>query len=103
MKTLTSLCLASLLTFAMSAAVADDQRQQSGDDLALPTTGNSAGLPSRGLKMSQVTQRWGQPQQKLGNVGEPPITRWVYDGFTIYFEYQSVIHSVRHQRAGANG
>ncbi len=103
MKTLTSLCLASLLTISIGAAVADDTRQQSGDNLAIPTNVNTAGLPSRGLKMSQVTQRWGEPQQKLGAVGEPPITRWIYGEFTTFFENQSVIHSVRHQRSGANG
>jgi hypothetical protein len=29
-------------------------------------------------------------------VGDPPITRWVYDRFTVYFENDRVIHSVVH-------
>jgi hypothetical protein len=27
-------------------------------------------------------------------VGDPPISRWVYDHFTVYFEYDKVLHSV---------
>ncbi len=29
-------------------------------------------------------------------MGDPPITRWVYPDFTVYFEYQYVINAVSH-------
>lgn len=50
--------------------------------------------PKSGSKMSQVLKRFGQPLQKSAPVGEPPIERWDYAEFSVYFEYQRVIHSV---------
>jgi hypothetical protein len=49
--------------------------------------------------MDRVRERWGEPRQRLAAVGEPPISRWVYDGFSVYFEHRHVIHSVQ----GAGG
>jgi hypothetical protein len=57
-----------------------------------PTT-----LPGRGMTMEQVEERFGNPAEKIERVGEPPITRWVYGSFTVYFEYDKVIHSVTHK------
>jgi hypothetical protein len=51
-------------------------------------------VPAPGLSMQQVEQRYGAPAQMLAPVGDPPITRWVYDDFIVYFEYDRVIHSV---------
>ena len=50
--------------------------------------------PTRGLTMEQVRQRFGAPVKELPWVGDPPITRWVYDRFTVYFEGNRVINSV---------
>lgn len=50
--------------------------------------------PMKGMTMAQVEQRFGAPLNRLDPVGIPPITRWVYDRFTVYFEHQYVIHSV---------
>ena len=51
--------------------------------------------PQRGMTMQRVESKWGQPQRRMSPVGEPPITRWQYDGFVVYFEYDRVIHTVR--------
>ena len=51
--------------------------------------------PSRGMSMDNVQAKWGQPRMKRNAVGDPPITRWEYDGFVVYFEYSNVIHSVQ--------
>lgn len=51
-------------------------------------------VPVRGMSMNQVANQFGQPLNKFGPVGDPPITRWVYDGYTVYFEDKYVIHSV---------
>ena len=40
----------------------------------------AAALPRRGSLMSQV--------------GEPPITRWIYPAFSVYFEHDHVVHAV---------
>jgi len=50
--------------------------------------------PRTGQSMDQVNSRFGDPNQKLAAVGEPPISRWVYDQYTVYFEGDHVIHSV---------
>ncbi|MDH3712593.1 MAG: hypothetical protein OET44_01955 [Gammaproteobacteria bacterium] len=53
-----------------------------------------AELPGRGLSMDVVEEQFGAPARVLDAVGEPPITRWVYPDFTVYFEHQFVIHPV---------
>lgn len=50
--------------------------------------------PSHGRTMEQVETGFGTPSQKIPAVGEPPISRWVYPDFTVYFEDQFVIHTV---------
>lgn len=69
---------------------------QDDDDSVAPLSPEAAGIdaPSRGMSMDQVANRYGQPLEKLGPVGDPPITRWVYADYTVYFEYKYVIHSV---------
>ncbi len=56
-------------------------------------------LPKNGLSTEQVEQRWGAPVNRSGPVGDPPITRWVYDDYSVYFEYDLVIDSVLHRGA----
>ncbi|HSC08648.1 MAG TPA: hypothetical protein VLD59_17625 [Steroidobacteraceae bacterium] len=50
--------------------------------------------PSRGMSMTAVESRFGQPATRHSAVGQPPITRWDYPGFAVYFEHQYVIHAV---------
>ncbi len=50
--------------------------------------------PSRGTNKGLVQARYGEPKDWSDPVGSPPITRWYYDQFTVYFEYDVVIHSV---------
>ena len=50
--------------------------------------------PSRGMSMSSVEARFGQPASRHAAVGDPPITRWDYPGFSVFFEHQYVIHAV---------
>lgn len=59
-------------------------------------------VPGHGLTMNQVEQRFGQPESRVPAVGEPPIARWVYPDFTVYFEHQYVINSVVHAEAGTS-
>lgn len=56
-------------------------------------------LPGRGMTMVAVEERFGAPVEKYDEVGDPPITRWVYPDFTVYFEYQYVINAVPHDEA----
>ena len=50
--------------------------------------------PTRGMRMSAVEARFGAPQNRHATVGEPPITRWDYTGFAVFFEHDRVIHAV---------
>ena len=58
-------------------------------------------MPSRGTSMAQVEKRFGAPVHKMAPVAgpndrrhNPPITRWVYPAFEVYFEYNHVIDAV---------
>lgn len=57
-----------------------------------PTATNS---PVRGLTMQQVEARFGSPVRRRAPVGDPPITRWEYADFIVYFEFKRVIHTVK--------
>lgn len=50
--------------------------------------------PARGMSMTRVEASFGTPSQKIGAVGEPPISRWDYSAFVVYFEHDKVIHTV---------
>ena len=67
-----------------------------GDTLLVDAVASDASVarPGGGMTMDQVLQQHGEPQQRLGPVGEPPITHWVYSDTIVYFEHQYVIHSV---------
>ena len=54
----------------------------------------STELPRRGSSMAQVQERFGAPKSRHAAVGQPPITRWDYEGFSVYFEHQHVVHAV---------
>ena len=65
-----------------------------------PPPGQARGeTPSRGTSMAQVEQRFGAPTERFAAVGQPPITRWVYPGFVVFFEYQHVVHAVASREA----
>ncbi len=50
--------------------------------------------PSRGMSADRVTEKFGSPDAKIAAVGDPPISRWEYREFIVYFEYDRVIHAV---------
>jgi hypothetical protein len=55
---------------------------------------SSTQRPTRGMTMRQVEERFGAPAQRRGTVGQPPITRWDYAEFSVYFEHERVLHAV---------
>jgi hypothetical protein len=55
--------------------------------------------PKPGMSMSAVESAYGAPSQRHAAVGgqavqHPPITRWDYPSFSVYFENDRVIHAV---------
>ncbi|MDE2092065.1 MAG: hypothetical protein KGJ08_09250, partial [Gammaproteobacteria bacterium] len=68
---------------------------------AIPAEANTGPtMPVRGMSMENVEHIFGAPQEKLPAVPDPsnklhpPITRWVYPEYVVYFEYNLVIHTV---------
>ncbi|UVE19222.1 phosphodiesterase [Pseudomonas sp. LS44] len=55
-------------------------------------------LPARGLTQKEVLMRFGLADQEHPAVGKPPITRWDYRNFSVYFESGRVIDSVLQHR-----
>lgn len=65
------------------------------DELKMtPAPQAAADRPSRGMSMEKVEAKFGAPAKRVPAVGEPPITRWEYPGFVVYFEHHLVLHSV---------
>lgn len=50
--------------------------------------------PGRGMTMKTVEAKFGAPQERHEAVGQPPISRWDYPTFSVFFEHEYVIHSV---------
>ena len=55
--------------------------------------------PYNGITMAQVRQQYGNPVSEHPAVGDPPITRWDYAGYSVFFENDLVLHSVVHRQA----
>lgn len=95
MKALTlSLALAAGLLF---------QAPASADTLLIERVQAAQGvaLPARGQTMAQVEARFGAPVRKHAAVAgpndrkhNPPITRWDYADFSVYFEHSHVVNAV---------
>lgn len=77
-KIFTALALATAVYWPATALAASDQD-----------------VPGRGLSKAEVRAQFGEPRHTRPSVGKPPITRWDYDGFSVYFENDTTLHSVR--------
>lgn len=94
MKLSTLLLAATLAVPAMTASA-------SGDTLLIQRVQATQGmsLPVRGQTQEQVVSAFGEPVSKYEPVGggspkTPPITRWSYPSFSVYFENDRVISAV---------
>ncbi len=57
-------------------------------------TFDQAGKPTRGMTQETVEANFGAPRDAREPIGDPPITRWEYANFVVFFEYDRVIHAV---------
>ena len=55
---------------------------------------SASSRPKSDMTMTAVESKYGAPTRKHATVGQPPITRWDYTGFSVYFENHRVIHAV---------
>lgn len=76
--------------------------EESGDVLRMPEERVEPGprrvLPQHGMKMNEVEREYGTPRDRHLAVGQPPIIRWDYDGFSVFFERSTVLHAVQADR-----
>lgn len=80
------------LLLAMSGGTAFAETLVVNDQLALRDS--TVDRPKRGSTMTEVEKHFGAPVEKHSTVGQPPITRWDYSGFSVFFERDRVIHAV---------
>lgn len=92
---LAALVAAAFMVF--SAAQADTLLVENVDENAASDT-----RPGRGMTMVRVENRFGTPRVKQSPVGDPPISRWDYGDFVVFFEYDRVLHSVEKPRVANN-
>jgi len=90
---MTRIALAMMLAFTFQTLAADvlliDEVRQS----------QRMQLPANGENKADVESEYGIPAKRHASVGDPPISRWDYDNYSVYFEYDLVLFSVLH--AGA--
>ena len=53
-------------------------------------------LPKNGQSKATVETEFGIPVKKQAAVGDPPISNWKYDKYSVYFEYDLVLFTVLH-------
>ena len=51
-------------------------------------------LPTNGMRKEDVRAKFGDPADMRAPVGDPPITRWDYEHWSVYFEYDLVLFTV---------
>ncbi len=91
MKTLSTV----LLLFALGGLL-----PVTAEVLTMPLAAADAlqGAPTRGTSMEAVRSQLGEPTEIVPAVGEPPISRWHYPQYTVYFEGQRVLHAAKRRQ-----
>ena len=90
LPTMIACCLLSASPFLASADIVVVER----DGERVIRVRKDATVPSRGMSMEAVESAFGEPNRRVSGVGDPPISRWEYNEFTVYFEHDRVLHSV---------
>ena len=88
MAKLRSMTLIALFLAVFGTASADTL------DMQGVSAGSGDARPMRGMTQASVESKYGSPVAVKAPVGDPPITRWEYRDFIVYFEYDKVIHAV---------
>lgn len=86
------LLLASFLTSATPTALAEQVRIPVGEQAK---TQPMVDMPAKGMSKERVRSLFGAPLEEIPPTGQPPISRWKYQEFTVYFDNNTVIHCVR--------
>lgn len=90
LKLIASFISLALFAGALSPSWADTVKIPVGQQ-----TGSEQDMPRMGMKKDQVERQYGSPQGRKAAVGDPPISRWDYEDYSVYFEGNTVLHSVQ--------
>ena len=96
-----SVCIIGLLSFALQVqtSTAEEIRipvgEQAKDQVPVD-------MPSKGMSKERVRNLFGEPLEEIPPKGNPPISRWKYQEFTVYFDSNAVIHCVRNFHSKAS-
>jgi hypothetical protein len=88
-----------LLAFSLGILVAGPA---TADVLLIDSIKSVPGIdtPRAGMNMESVRAKYGNPVREhpavstTGGPLQPPITRWDYNGYSVFFEHDVVLHSV---------
>lgn len=93
-----------LLAWSVVVSGADSETRTEGDVLIIEEDVNPGmaeraprsdiRVPTRGMNKENVRNVFGEPTREHASVGDPPITRWDYADYSVFFEYDKVLHSV---------
>jgi hypothetical protein len=89
-----NLLVTAALAAVLAAAAGVSRAEVVAVDSGIAVKESDLATPARGMTMQQVSSKFGDPVTKVPAVGKPPISRWEYPGFIVYFEREHVIHSV---------
>lgn len=81
-----------VLSLGLTMSVGAQNMDMSAADRS--ATFDAAGKPTRGMTQTAVEANFGAPASTRAPVGDPPITRWEYPNFVVFFEFDKVIHAV---------
>jgi outer membrane protein assembly factor BamE (lipoprotein component of BamABCDE complex) len=93
-RTLLSFSIAGLLTtvIQINCSVAEEIRIPVGEQAK---TQSAVDMPTKGMSKERVKSLFGEALEEVPAKGQPPISRWRYQEFTVYFDSNTVIHCVR--------
>ena len=89
-----TLVVAAALACGLASLAQSSRAETVATDSGIAVKQSDVATPTRGMTMNQVQSKFGTPVTKVPAVGKPPIARWEYPGFVVYFELDHVIHSV---------
>jgi hypothetical protein len=90
----TSLIASSIMLLSLALPAQADVLSIADPTYTTPNSSTGVLRPTRGMSMAQVEAKFGAAAEKRAAIGEPPITRWRYADFDVFFEHNLVIHSV---------
>lgn len=87
-----SLALLLAVTFQIQNVIAEEIRIPVGEQAKAEP---AIDMPAKGMSKERVKSLFGEPLEEIPAKGQPPISRWKYQEFTVYFDSNTVIHCVR--------